>query len=221
LRDVLVLVPGKVVLGVTVGGKATTSSPITNGRESGCIVSFPRKRSSDVLNFFDVGVTNTASTVSSSQKAFFFSFHLSSGKRIGSLRESVDFLVVERRVLFSLGGVVELLVGPGIEGSCPLAVTLDEHLALAHADSCEAFFSPVSTPGVSEFPIFLSGFSIHTPTSETDGMVGLSVFGLSAEDTTSVVIEQLGGFDVAGNGSTLLNFVLHGGDHLGVCVSSD
>jgi len=95
----------------------------------------------------------------------------------------------------------------------PSAVLLDTKVVvgLAHNDSEPASLTPVGSPGVSADPVLLAGLRILTPADNRDDMVDLRVNVLRV-DTTSVLVKVGSGINTAGDGTTSVDLLLHGGN---------
>ena len=74
----------------------------------------------------------------------------------------------------------------------------------------EAEITPVSSPGVSSDPVFLTGMLISSPTDDGDLVVKLWVGNEFLVDSTIVVLlEVVGGLDTAGDWTVLEELGLH------------
>lgn len=126
---------------------------------------------------------------------------------VGGLGEGVHGGVVERVVLLSLGGLMPLLLGPGVLGGGPGAVRLDGDVVGASADAEESFLAPVSTPGVADEPV--GGAVLLTVTDDGDVVDDVQVTSIVTVNATGVVLEGLGDSDTASNGASLVDLLHH------------
>jgi hypothetical protein len=194
LRDMLVLVPGKVVDSVHV-------SPVDALRESISRVKIPSMRRELLFSAFKDGFFNTAATC---WRSFVLRDIIAS---IGGLREGINGCIVQWIVVLSLGGLVPNFLGPGILRGGPSAIRLDVDIVGASADSEESLLTPVSSPRVSDKPVLLAG--LLSVADNWDVMHNLHVTGSVTEDASSVVLKSLGHCDTASNRTSLVDFLEH------------
>jgi hypothetical protein len=194
LRDVLVLVPGKVVDSVHV-------SPVNNLWQVVLRVDVPGVWGSLDLTMLEDGLLNTASAGGWGVLDWCIDTVVS------GLRELVDSLVIASVVLLSVSGGVPLSLGPGIFGSGPSAIGLDSDVVGASADTEETFLTPVGTPRVSYEPVRLSIFFAITNNGDIVDNVGVT--SLVAENAASVVLKSLRNGNTASNRSSLVDFLHH------------
>jgi hypothetical protein len=103
-----------------------------------------------LLTSFEVGLLDSASTLLSEELRFWHDL----GVQVG-----VSWVVV-----LGLGVLVSDISGPGVLWCGPCAVGLDGNVVGSSDNSEETLFSEVSTPRVSDGPIFGSVF--NTPTND-------------------------------------------------------
>jgi len=71
------------------------------------------------------------------------------------LRKWISCLIVTIIILFCLSGGVSHVIIPCVFGGCPGTVTLNSNVVDSSADFHKTIFSPMSTPGVADKPVFL------------------------------------------------------------------
>ena len=196
LWDVLVLVPGQVVLAVHV-------SPVDNlGKVSG-VVDLPwvRRVGELLVATLKLGPLNTAATSGDG---------LVDGGIVAAvlgLRELVDGVVVVGVVPLLIRGDMPRLLSPGVLRSGPGAVALDGDVVGATADAEETILTPVLTPGVADEPVLLA--ILLTVTNDGDVVDDVEVASVITVDATSVFLEGVGDGNTASNGTSLVDLLHH------------
>ena len=196
LWDVLVLVPGQVVLAVHV-------SPVDNlGKVSG-VVDLPwvRRVGELLVATLKLGPLNTAATSGDG---------LVDGGIVAAvlgLRELVDGVVVVGVVPLLIRGDMPRLLSPGVLRSGPGAVALDGDVVGATADAEETILTPVLTPGVADEPVLLA--ILLTVSNDGDVVDDVEVASVITVDATSVFLEGVGDGNTASNGTSLVDLLHH------------
>jgi len=194
---VLVLGPGHVVLSVHV-------SPVDVGGDVLSLVEVPSVGGEFDLGATEIGNLNTAASLGLGEEVL-------RDVALGceGLGEVVDGVVIEDRVLLSIGGDMSNTLGPGVLGGSPSAVGLDGDVVDTTTDAEETTLTPVGTPGVTDSPELLAFFG---DTVADNGNVvdnGL-ITRVVTVDTTGVVLERFGHGDTASDGATLVDLLHHG-----------
>lgn len=153
----LVLAPGEPVTSILVG-------PVDFGRDIFRLHEVPGVGNVLLLTSNEEGFLNTASTVLGlGEEGIRLGLNnLISLSIVSRLRESVNSLVVKRRVFFGLSSGVSLISSPGVFRSSHSAISLDSDVVFTSADSEETIFSPVGTPRVTDEPVSFFSVSVNT-----------------------------------------------------------
>ena len=187
----LVLVPGEEISSVHV-------SPVPVGWEVLKIEVIP--------GFLGALWNVSLSVLSNSQASFGLLIQeglgLGIANRVGTVSAVVCWVV-----LLSVSGLVSFCGGPGVGWSGPGAVALNGKVVLSSDELHEALFSPVSTPRVSNEPVWSSIFLAES--NKADLVDNIDISGGVLKDSRSVVLHGISHGDSARNWASLVDLLHH------------
>ena len=195
LRDVLVLVPGQIVLTILI-------SPVNGGGKILFLVKLPRVRS-----LFQFTVSEDSFSSAASFDDCLLRFEEVNGLIKLGLRELVNSGIIVWVVLLSLGGLMPNLISPRILWCGESTVALNVDVVDTTADTEEALLTPVSAPRVAHKPILLAVFLAVT--YDRDIVNDFHITGVITIDTAGVVIKSLRHGNTASDRTTLVDLLHH------------
>jgi hypothetical protein len=204
LGNVLVLVPGQIVLAVHV-------SPVNNCRNRVVAMNLPRVGSGFYWTVLEGSLLNSACSSSWGIEEFviwdYRNLILASSGIEGRLGEGVDSLVIVFIILLFDGGLMPFLVSPGVLWRAPRAITFNVKVVNTSAKTEESLLTPVGSPWVSHSPEGLAVFD--TITNNGNVVHGLQVSSGITENTAGVIFESLSYRNTTSDGTTLVDFLHH------------